>query len=67
MYGNDLVYWSIAEANRQRGGQRFECPRCHKTTMKITNSVNPEYASQFNPGECVIYECPCGYFDEVPS
>jgi len=63
---DDLVYWSVAEVNRRRGVKYYECPVCHKKTMQKYNDVNPAYKSQYNPGECLIEHCPCGYYQEFP-
>jgi hypothetical protein len=66
MYGDELVYWSVAEANRRRGEQAYECPQCGERAMRRRNDVNPEYRSEYNPGECVVESCPCGYYEEFP-
>jgi len=64
---DDLVYWSVMEANRRRGGQKEECPNCGERTVRVTNSVNPAYRSRYNPGECVLFECEsCSYWEEIP-
>jgi len=66
-YGDGFVEWSVMEANRQRAGQVFPCPKCGVNALSYTNDINPEYRSQYNPGEVVISEChSCGFWDESP-
>ena len=62
---DSLVYWSVAEANRQRGGRTVKIPPCHQcghNEGRAMNGVDPQYASQHNPGEYVQWTCgQCGY------
>ena len=66
MMGDDLVYWSVAEANRRRGMRFHKCPYCDAQTMTRRNDVNPKYKSAYNPGGCLVESCPCGYYEEFP-
>lgn len=70
--GDDFVHWSVAECNRRYGGQ-FKaigkaCPRCGQDNWRCTWGVNPQYRSEYNPGEFIQYVCQCGFVgEELPS
>jgi hypothetical protein len=70
MYGDDLVHWSVAEANRQRGGRSSRGPACQcgNDLWRARNGVDERYRSQYNPGEYVEFTCTnCGYSYEEQS
>lgn len=67
---DDLVYWSVAEANRQRGSRIVSIPQCvcGSTEGRARNGVDPKYASRYNPGEYVEFTCAhCGQSWEEQS
>ena len=69
--GDDFVYWSVAEVNRQNSGQakpmQMICPRCHTDHWRTWHGVDSQYASQWNPGEYVDFICAnCGYTEQHP-
>jgi ribosomal protein S27AE len=70
---SDLVYWSVAECNRMHGRTvktRGElCPYCGADAWICRWGVNPDYRSEYNPGEYIQYTCTkCGYVgEELPS
>lgn len=66
MQGDDLVYWSVMEANRINAGrslkQNVKCRRCGEDEWRIRHGVSEEYRSQYNPGEYIEFTCTkCGY------
>lgn len=64
MKHSNLVGWSVLEANRRRRrrGKKDKCPHCGRDTLKITHDIRPEFKSQCNPGECLVFDCSaCGY------
>jgi hypothetical protein len=66
---DDLVYWSVAEVNRKRGSasqpKGMKCPKGHDN-WRVRNGIDPQYKSEYNPGEYVEYTCAeCDYsFEE---
>ena len=68
---DDLVYWSVAKANQDAAGQHgpkgMTCPHCKSDDWRVYHGVDPQYASQYNPGEYVDFICVrCGYTDQQP-
>ena len=71
LLGDDLVYWSVAEVNRRNAGQskplNMNCPRCATDSWKTFHGVDPQYKSEWNPGEYVDFICAnCGYTEQQP-
>ena len=65
----DLVYQSVTEMNRRNAGIAKKinklCPRCGIDLWYVRYGVDPQYRSQFNPGEYVAFTCACcGYQEE---
>ncbi len=65
---HDLVYWSVAEVNRQNAGNPPKkiglrtCPTCEGDLWFTHHGVDPQFASEYNPGEYVDFICAkCGY------
>jgi predicted RNA-binding Zn-ribbon protein involved in translation (DUF1610 family) len=68
MFGDGLVEWSVAECNRQNAGRTkamgMACPDCGKDDWQVHHGIDPEFRSQYNPGEYVDFVCVhCGYTD----
>lgn len=54
---------SVALCNLNYGGRiqslRMKCPRCGEDQWTTYWGINPEYRSQYNPGEYVQRTCAC--------
>jgi len=64
----DLVYWSVNECNKKAFGKHKPmgriCPDCGMDDWEWRHGVDPEFASEFNPGEYVDFICVgCGHLD----
>ena len=68
---SDLVYWSVFECNRLHGREvkshGIKCS-CGADKWRTFWGVDPQYKSEFNPGEFCRFTCvECGYSYESPS
>ena len=72
LFGDDLVYWSVGEVNRQNAGKggkpmNMKCPRGCPDSWTTFHGVDPQYRSEWNPGEYVDFICAgCGYTEQHP-
>lgn len=71
MSPDDLVHWSVMEANRLHGREikkhGIRCSNCGSDGWQTSWGVKSEYRSQYNPGEYCEFTCAnCGYSYESP-